>query len=88
MELTVSKRTIPLLQTNVKTEAKILRINGKDHTPKMLWKEESSGASGAVDDGSRGPSITDMVGTASSSSNSLGVGKDRGGQKEESKKEN
>lgn len=53
----------------------------------MFRKEESSGVSVADDDGSRGPSITDKVETASSSSNSLSVGKDyRDKKKKESKK--
>lgn len=53
----------------------------------MFRKEESSGASVADDDGSREPSITDMVETASSSSNSLSVGKDyQDKNKKESKK--
>jgi hypothetical protein len=38
---------------------------------KKLTKAGSSGASLAVDDGSRGPSITAIVGLASNSSNSL-----------------
>ena len=44
------------------------------HTLKKFTKEESSGTSvelGAEKDGSSGPSITAVVGTASSSSNSL-----------------
>lgn len=51
----------------------------------MFRKEESSGASVADDDGSREPSITDMVETASSSSNSLSVGKDYQDKKQERK---
>lgn len=51
------------------------QVEGKKrHTLKKFTKERSSGTSAVfdvVDDGSRGPSITDMLGTASSSSNSL-----------------
>lgn len=45
------------------------------HTLKKFTKDGSSGTSATLevvdDDGSRGPSITAIVGTASSSSNSL-----------------
>ena len=45
------------------------------HTLKKFTKEESSGTSATLDavedEGSKGPSITAIVGTASSSSNSL-----------------
>lgn len=47
---------------------------GRVHTPKKFTNVESSGASvvaEAVDDGSSMPSMTAIVGTASSSSNSL-----------------
>lgn len=42
----------------------------------------------ADDDGSRGPSINDMDGTASSSSNSLSTEKNWGDKKQERKSEN
>lgn len=52
-------------------------IRGTAHTLKKFTKVGSSGASVAVEtvgDGSRGPSISDMDGNASSSSNSLSEG--------------
>lgn len=49
--------------------------NRRAHTLKKFTKAGSSGTSAVLeavdDDGSKGPSITAMVGTASSSSNSL-----------------